>query len=269
MTGERGICLFASTCTRAHGTHLGICMDGTYPASCCKIPGTPNVFTHNEDSAISAPRPFMTTPKTIESNEVPHYYPRPHSKPSLPVTTSTAKPAFNFSEHESNQDLAVKAISAIEKIIAELTKPVTNKPDGGYVNEVDHHVSTEDFETSDQVDFEMETTLPESITDPTESSVDFDGGSTSTEDSSEVSTTIFETQDEVSAETGGIKVEKNETLMVDSSTEKPTLPLATLHNILVLLFNGTFDVPPMEYFMNKTQKPILEGVTVPEETGET
>ncbi|CAB0030630.1 unnamed protein product [Trichogramma brassicae] len=36
-TGEQGVCMFAFTCAKANGTHLGTCIDRFYFGSCCRI----------------------------------------------------------------------------------------------------------------------------------------------------------------------------------------------------------------------------------------
>ncbi|XP_075219544.1 serine protease notopleural [Lycorma delicatula] len=37
-SGDTGICMFAFSCAKANGTHLGTCIDRFYFGSCCKIP---------------------------------------------------------------------------------------------------------------------------------------------------------------------------------------------------------------------------------------
>lgn len=36
-SGETGVCMFAYTCMKANGTHLGTCIDRFYFGSCCKV----------------------------------------------------------------------------------------------------------------------------------------------------------------------------------------------------------------------------------------
>ncbi|KAK6620250.1 hypothetical protein RUM44_006651 [Polyplax serrata] len=41
-TGEQGTCMFAYTCMKSNGTHLGTCIDRFYFGSCCKLKGPQN-----------------------------------------------------------------------------------------------------------------------------------------------------------------------------------------------------------------------------------
>ncbi|XP_043480699.1 mucin-2 [Leptopilina heterotoma] len=85
-TGETGVCMFAFTCAKANGTHLGTCIDRFYFGSCCKIEQEPDaVFPQDntiEDGPVSLSKPLLTTTTTsIESNEIPPYFTKP--KPIL------------------------------------------------------------------------------------------------------------------------------------------------------------------------------------------
>lgn len=93
-TGETGICMFAFTCAKANGTHLGTCIDRFYFGSCCKIDEEPDVGPQDnsiDDGPPATSRPFVTTHNPIESNDIPPYFPRPkpndQSKPSGTYTT--------------------------------------------------------------------------------------------------------------------------------------------------------------------------------------
>lgn len=53
ITGEAGICMFARSCAKANGTHIGICAQGFMFGSCCRIeetfdPPTHDIFHTNE-----------------------------------------------------------------------------------------------------------------------------------------------------------------------------------------------------------------------------
>lgn len=85
--GETGVCMFAFTCAKANGTHLGTCIDRFYFGSCCKISDEPDIFPQDNsiDDGPLPLRPFITTP--IESNDIPEYYARP--KPTAEKNPTT------------------------------------------------------------------------------------------------------------------------------------------------------------------------------------
>ncbi|KAJ8687186.1 hypothetical protein QAD02_022980 [Eretmocerus hayati] len=76
-TGETGVCMFAFTCAKANGTHLGTCIDRFYFGSCCKIDDEPNVLPQDnaieEEILLGSSKPFITstTPHGLESNVIP------------------------------------------------------------------------------------------------------------------------------------------------------------------------------------------------------
>lgn len=77
-TGETGVCMFAFTCAKANGTHLGTCIDRFYFGSCCKIDEEPEIFPQDNSIDDGPPaRPFVTTYGSIESNDIPEYFSRP------------------------------------------------------------------------------------------------------------------------------------------------------------------------------------------------
>lgn len=99
-SGETGVCMFAFTCAKANGTHLGTCIDRFYFGSCCKIDDEPDVFP--QDNSIDdgppppPPRPFVTTHGPIESNDIPSYFPRPkpvidEQKPAEALQTTASR----------------------------------------------------------------------------------------------------------------------------------------------------------------------------------
>lgn len=94
-TGETGVCMFAFTCAKANGTHLGTCIDRFYFGSCCKIDDEPDIFQQDNSIDDGSPsRPFVTTVGPIESNDIPQYISRPKPIPdkkppgTLPVEVS-------------------------------------------------------------------------------------------------------------------------------------------------------------------------------------
>lgn len=96
-SGETGVCMFAFTCAKANGTHLGTCIDRFYFGSCCKIDDEPDIFPQDnsiDDRPPLPPRPFITTHGPVESNDIPEYFARPkpsdEKKPVGTPQTSTA-----------------------------------------------------------------------------------------------------------------------------------------------------------------------------------
>lgn len=70
--------MFAFTCAKANGTHLGTCIDRFYFGSCCKIDDEPDIFPQDNSIDDGTPaRPFVTTSGPIESNDIPAYVSRP------------------------------------------------------------------------------------------------------------------------------------------------------------------------------------------------
>ncbi|XP_025154074.1 serine proteinase stubble [Harpegnathos saltator] len=102
-SGETGVCMFAFTCAKANGTHLGTCIDRFYFGSCCKIDDEPDIFPQDNsiDDGPSPPRPsFITTDGPIESNDIPEYFARPkptevekYASSSQQATTTSVKPS--------------------------------------------------------------------------------------------------------------------------------------------------------------------------------
>ncbi|XP_066587672.1 serine proteinase stubble [Prorops nasuta] len=95
-TGETGVCMFAFTCAKANGTHLGTCIDRFYFGSCCKIDEEPDVFPQDNtiDDGPSFSRPFVTTHRPIESNDIPEFYNKP--KPTTGNTQQTLVSYFGY-----------------------------------------------------------------------------------------------------------------------------------------------------------------------------
>ncbi|XP_070152943.1 serine proteinase stubble [Polyergus mexicanus] len=125
--GETGVCMFAFTCAKANGTHLGTCIDRFYFGSCCKIDDEPDIFPQDnsiDDGLPPPPRPFITTRKPIPSNSIPEYFARPkptdERKPAeapqttiMPVTPSTQ---------------STQSTQALASTLRNTTKLATKKP---------------------------------------------------------------------------------------------------------------------------------------------
>ncbi|GLH00891.1 Serine proteinase stubble [Gryllus bimaculatus] len=66
-TAEQGVCMFALSCSRANGTHLGTCIDRFYFGSCCKMEGSLN----NEENTLAAFPPSVTLATTAPPLDAP------------------------------------------------------------------------------------------------------------------------------------------------------------------------------------------------------
>ncbi|XP_017766588.1 PREDICTED: serine proteinase stubble [Eufriesea mexicana] len=121
-TGETGVCMFAFTCAKANGTHLGTCIDRFYFGSCCKIDEEPDIFPQDNSIDDGPPaRPFVTTHGPIESNDIPEYFSRP--KP-----INEKKPSETYSTEETTSSYTTQSIRTQATTIKETTKLVTKKP---------------------------------------------------------------------------------------------------------------------------------------------
>ncbi|XP_076766031.1 serine protease notopleural [Xylocopa sonorina] len=122
-SGETGVCMFAFTCAKANGTHLGTCIDRFYFGSCCKIDEEPDIFPQDNSIDDGPPaRPFATTHGPIESNDIPEYISRPKpisekKPPAMYTTTEVATSAY------TTQSTRTPATT-----VKETTKLVTKKP---------------------------------------------------------------------------------------------------------------------------------------------
>ncbi|XP_076648379.1 serine protease notopleural [Halictus rubicundus] len=121
-TGETGVCMFAFTCAKANGTHLGTCIDRFYFGSCCKIDDEPDIFPQDNSIDDGSPsRPFVTTVGPIESNDIPEYFSRPKPIPEK-------KPSGTLPAEATTSSYAVQTTSAPTTIARETTKPTTKRP---------------------------------------------------------------------------------------------------------------------------------------------
>ncbi|XP_012171119.2 serine proteinase stubble isoform X1 [Bombus terrestris] len=121
-TGETGVCMFAFTCAKANGTHLGTCIDRFYFGSCCKIDEEPDIFPQDNSIDDGSPaRPFVTTHGPIESNDIPEYFSRP--KP-----INEKKPTGTYSTEETTSMYTTQSIRTQPTTVKETTKVATKKP---------------------------------------------------------------------------------------------------------------------------------------------
>ncbi|XP_011053684.1 PREDICTED: serine proteinase stubble-like isoform X2 [Acromyrmex echinatior] len=122
-SGETGVCMFAFTCAKANGTHLGTCIDRFYFGSCCKIDDEPDIFPQDNsiDDGPPASRPFITTHRPTGSSGIPEYFTKP--KPTdekKPVEASQITTISGFLNTQSTQTSA--------NTMRDTTKFVTKKP---------------------------------------------------------------------------------------------------------------------------------------------
>ncbi|XP_065215893.1 serine proteinase stubble-like isoform X2 [Planococcus citri] len=99
-TGETGLCMFAYSCAKANGTHLGTCIDRFYFGSCCKIASGTDIDTiepivHNnlpnrEDTLVSTIKSTYQRPSSTYSDlSLVSSSPGPSTTASMPVSMST------------------------------------------------------------------------------------------------------------------------------------------------------------------------------------
>ncbi|KAJ9592980.1 hypothetical protein L9F63_015350, partial [Diploptera punctata] len=110
-TGETGVCMFAFTCMKANGTHLGTCIERFYFGSCCKLPEDEISTIPNAEDNNLYPIPTtteskyqLTTFQTVHDNDnrveiddnqtIKPIKPivLPTKKPSIPEKKPTANP---------------------------------------------------------------------------------------------------------------------------------------------------------------------------------
>ncbi|XP_024874389.1 serine proteinase stubble [Temnothorax curvispinosus] len=122
-SGETGVCMFAFTCAKANGTHLGTCIDRFYFGSCCKIDDEPDIFPQDNsiDDGPSPPRPFITTHRPIGSSGIPEYFARP--KP-----TDEKKPVVASQITTTSAFLNTQSTLTSASTMRDTTKFVTKKP---------------------------------------------------------------------------------------------------------------------------------------------
>lgn len=80
-TGEQGICMFAYTCMKSNGTHLGTCIDRFYFGSCCRLEGANNdllvdlnvnLKPINNNQVSSSNGPYGTKIQTVPTTSLPN-----------------------------------------------------------------------------------------------------------------------------------------------------------------------------------------------------
>ncbi|XP_025421888.1 serine proteinase stubble-like [Sipha flava] len=68
-TGETGVCMFAYSCAKVNGTHLGTCIDRFYFGSCCKTQSNADVEVNEPDNYLNnMDNDVVGPPATASSN---------------------------------------------------------------------------------------------------------------------------------------------------------------------------------------------------------
>ncbi|XP_069703525.1 serine proteinase stubble isoform X2 [Periplaneta americana] len=134
-SGETGVCMFAFSCMKANGTHLGTCIDRFYFGSCCKIDSD-----NTEDNYVLPPtsttesKYYLSTFQSVEDsdNRVEPDDDRPvkpiTKKPSLPdkkPTGTTRKPATQAEPLETTTKRPVTHVDSTKTTTSQTT---TRKP---------------------------------------------------------------------------------------------------------------------------------------------
>lgn len=125
-TNESGVCMFAFTCARANGTHLGVCVDGFIYGSCCKVDDIPGVPTQNTN-AIE------------DTNDVPGNVDKNHAlitKKPLP-SSSSLSPAKTTST-----TLKWSSTKTTESTTSKSTEQIVPKTEGTTVTHTVPHFQT-------------------------------------------------------------------------------------------------------------------------------
>lgn len=124
-TGETGLCMFAYSCAKANGTHLGTCIDRFYFGSCCKIPADsdPDLLAplfgnqlggnHTDAGDVSSSRPSSLLPADAMSSSFPSFPTSFDPSSSLPSSTNNfhTSPTFLKTSSEATSFDSVTASS--------------------------------------------------------------------------------------------------------------------------------------------------------------
>ncbi|XP_029036150.2 serine proteinase stubble [Osmia bicornis bicornis] len=162
-SGETGVCMFAFTCAKANGTHLGTCIDRFYFGSCCKMDEEPDIFPQ-DNSIDDGPlvRPFVTTHGPIESNDIPEYFsrPKPINEMKPPGTTHSTEGTISSQVTQNTR--------APSTTVKDTTKLATKKPILTSVETTTQPVRLSTFQTVQNSTIEDSTTKsPPRITSST------------------------------------------------------------------------------------------------------
>ncbi|RZF38774.1 hypothetical protein LSTR_LSTR008144 [Laodelphax striatellus] len=161
QTGEKGICMFAFSCAKANGTHLGTCIDRFYFGSCCKVLTNPSALDvpagveNNQilDEVTSTEAYHLSTFQTVDIgriNETTSYLQsstsrtepekpasvfKPTKKPTKPAdsfvtkrpSTATYKPT-QASPKPTSPTSSKPIISSSHRPISSSPRPISSTP---------------------------------------------------------------------------------------------------------------------------------------------
>ncbi|XP_059475160.1 serine proteinase stubble-like isoform X2 [Neocloeon triangulifer] len=97
-TQEKGTCMFALSCLKMNGTHLGVCVDRFYYGSCCKLPDLQQEVDlgggdTNDITLVGIKKPVTAASVAETTTPIPTQKPvttlSTTLKPQKPVTTAT------------------------------------------------------------------------------------------------------------------------------------------------------------------------------------
>ncbi|XKL65704.1 hypothetical protein PGB90_009124 [Kerria lacca] len=128
-TGETGLCMFAYSCAKANGTHLGTCIDRFYFGSCCKISG-------NSDPDLLEP----IVHNYLNKDDV-HSTKLPYQKPSfLPdITTDSSTMSLSASISTMTRPVSIIPSSTSDFFSSTYIKTSSQKPSSIYTNSTGSH----------------------------------------------------------------------------------------------------------------------------------
>nr|AID60338.1 trypsin-4 [Nilaparvata lugens] len=157
QTGEKGICMFAFSCAKANGTHLGTCIDRFYFGSCCKVLTNPSALDvpagveNNQilDEVTSTEASYhLSTFQTVDIgrlNETTSYLQSSTSRtePEKPAsafkpTKKPTKPADSFVTKRPST-ASYKPTSPSPKPISSSPKPTSPSPKPTFKPQISTH----------------------------------------------------------------------------------------------------------------------------------
>lgn len=136
-SGETGVCMFAFSCAKANGTHLGTCIDRFYFGSCCKLElqnqdvAVPLDSNHiyEESPSISTENYHISTYQSVQTvtNTTEILISQSTTTPRTPTVSTTSKPTKK-PVTVSEQTVTVPPLVYTHKPIITSTKPSISSP---------------------------------------------------------------------------------------------------------------------------------------------
>ncbi|KAG8316936.1 Suppressor of tumorigenicity 14 protein [Homalodisca vitripennis] len=124
-TGETGVCMFAFSCAKANGTHLGTCIDRFYFGSCCKV------ALQNEGLAepLDSNHIFEETPVlSTESYHLSTY------QSVQTVLNTTAKPTISVQKTTTPRTTSQMTTLKVTRKPTTTIKPTVSVPSTAYTH---------------------------------------------------------------------------------------------------------------------------------------